>query len=223
MVFWSCPWGCNYARLVWSFCSLLQWPAENTAPMPKDPGISWTELAVSFMLWAGRSLPSRVAGKTSNEVLEYHDPKTSLQPTKLKSVRVLAETFRLILKHIQTFSRTKIVPAYKLQGTSSLTRLGFSRYHESGVSRHPTLPNAKETYQYLQELVLTIPHNHRSITKSFPSQFPCETTHHNGQTGRKSQCQNGRSLRNIFVTIYSGKKSSTWLHTLAPIRLIITC
>ena len=133
VVFWSCPWGCNYARLVWTFCSLLKWPAENAAPVPKDPGISWTELAVSFMLWAGRSLPIRVANKASQEILEYDDPKTSLQPVKLKSVRVLAETFRLILKHLQTFSRCKIVPAYKQQGTSR--------------------------YQYLKDLVLTIPHN----------------------------------------------------------------
>ena len=112
---------------------MLKWPAENAAPVPKDPGISWTELAVSFMLWAGRSLPIRVANKASQEILEYDDPKTSLQPVKLKSVRVLAETFRLILKHLQTFSRCKIVPAYKQQGTSR--------------------------YQYLKDLVLTIPHN----------------------------------------------------------------
>ena len=159
VVFWSCPWGCNHARLVWTFCTVLKWPAETAAPVPKDPGISWTELAVSFMLWAGRSLPIRVANKASQEILEYDDPKTSLQPVKLKSVRVLAETFRLIIKHLQTFSRCKIVPAYKQQGTSSLTRLGFSRYHESGISRHPELPNAAETYQYLKDLVLTIPHN----------------------------------------------------------------
>lgn len=159
VVFWSCPWGCNYARLVWQFCNQIKWPAESAALVPKDPGISWTELTVSFMLWAGRLLPIRVSNKHSTDILEYHDPKTAVQPTKLKSVRVLAETFRLIVKHIQTFSRTKIIPAYKLQGTSSLMRLGFSRYHESGVSRRPLLPNPKETYSYMQELILTIPHN----------------------------------------------------------------
>lgn len=159
VVFWSCPWGCNYARLVWRYCCMLQWPAESAAPVPKDPGISWTELTVSFMLWAGRLLPIRVTNKNSTEILDYHDPKTTLQPTKHKSVRVLAETFRLIVKHIQTFSRTKILPTYKLQGASSLTRLGFSRYHESGISRRPVLPNSQETYRYLQDLVLTISHN----------------------------------------------------------------
>lgn len=153
------PWGCNYARLVWQFCNLIKWPAETAAPVPKDPGISWTELTVSFMLWAGRLLPIRVSDKTSADILEYNDPKTAVQPTKMKSVRVLSETFRPIVKHIQTFSRAKILPAYKLQGASSLTRLGFSRYHESGVSRRPLLPNPTETYKYMQELVLTIPHN----------------------------------------------------------------
>lgn len=157
---------------MWSFCAVLKWPAEDAPPTPKDPGISWTELAVSFMLWAGRPLPIRLPGKTFAEILEYDDPKVNLQPTKIKSVRVLAETFRLIIKHIQTFSRTKLVPTYKLQGTSSLTRLGFSRYHESGVSRHPALPNAKETYQYLQELVLTIPHNPPFHNEILPLTIP---------------------------------------------------
>ena len=159
VVFWSCPWGSNYARLVWSFCSTLKWPAPDTAPIPNDPGISWTELSVSFMLWAGRMLPIRIKTGQGSEILEYHETKVTLQPVKSKSIRVLAENFRLILQHIQTFSRVKIIPAYKLQGTTSLTRLGFSRYHESGVSRHPGLLNAIETYRYMQDLVMTINHN----------------------------------------------------------------
>ena len=48
VVFWSCLWGCNYARLVWSYCNPLKWPNS------QDPGISWTELTVSLCCgWAG--------------------------------------------------------------------------------------------------------------------------------------------------------------------------
>ena len=40
-----------------------------------------------------------------------------------------------------------------------MTRLGFSRYHEAGVSRRPHLPNPTETMQYLQDLIVQMPHD----------------------------------------------------------------
>lgn len=159
VVFWSCFWGCNFARLVWNFCQILKWPDPDTAPQRQDPGISWTELSVSFMLWANRFLPLRIRDGQTNIPVDYHDPRIQLQPIKNRSVRSLSETFRLIVKHIQTFGRTNIIPTYKKQGTSSLTRLGFSRYHEAGVSRRPQLPNPVATMNYLRDLILQILHN----------------------------------------------------------------
>ena len=183
------PWGCNYARLVWQFCNLIKWPAETAALVPKDPGISWTELTVSFMLWAGRLLPIRVSDKTSADILEYNDPKTAVQPTKMKSVRVLSETFRPIVKHIQTFSRAKILPAYKLQGASSLTRLGFSRYHESGVSRrsHDALSSRiqRKHTSTCRNLFLPFPITHRSIMRFCLSLFRQTSNHQPGLSGLK--------------------------------------
>lgn len=138
--------------VVWTFCNLLKWPSETLTASRNDPGISWTELSVSFMLWAGRFLPVRIQDQNTIIPLEYDNPKIQLQPVKHRSLRVLSETFRLIVKHIQTFSKMKIIPTYKKQGASSLTRLGFSRYHEAGVSRRPVLPNTQDTCLYMQNL-----------------------------------------------------------------------
>lgn len=108
VVFWSCTWGINYAYLVWQFCNTLTWPDPGTPPTHNDPGISWTviELAISFMLWSGRFSPIKIQEEGYSQALEYARPKVQIQPLKKRSIRVMAETFRLIIKHIQTFSRT---------------------------------------------------------------------------------------------------------------------
>ena len=145
--------------MVWKYCSDLVWPDPSTATTPGDPGISWTELAISFMHWSNQFLPIRIKKDKGYHTLQYADPQVSLLPVKAKSLRVLAENFRWIVKHIQTFSRQKFIPVYKKQGTTSLTRLGFTSYQEGGVSRRPTLPNPDVTYQYLAKMLNAMPHD----------------------------------------------------------------
>lgn len=53
VVFWLCTWGVNFARLVWpywQFSALLKWPQTNTPRIVGDSGISWVDLAISFMV-----------------------------------------------------------------------------------------------------------------------------------------------------------------------------
>ena len=175
VVFWACSWGINWAKLVWQFSLQLRWPDPSATPAPQDPGISWTELAISFMLWAGRILPIKIQEVGYSQAMEYAHHKVQMQPVKKRSLRVMAENFRLIVKHLQTFSRTRIFPVYKKQGTASLTRLGFSAYHESGVSRRPHLPNAEATYKYLHELILQISHDPPFHNEIPPIDLPTST------------------------------------------------
>lgn len=155
--FWSCTWGANYARLVWEFCTFLHWPKhqKNTT---KDPGITWVELAISFMLWSGWTLPVKIPVDDIQIAYPLTHEKVQMLPLKKRSLRVVAGTFRLIVKHIQTFSRSKIVPVYKKQGASSLQKLGFTAYHEGGIACRPLFPNAGLTSDYLHNLVLNIAH-----------------------------------------------------------------
>ena len=111
------------------------------------------------MLWANRLLPSRLKEGKRNIKLDYSDARVQLLPIKSSSLRVLAESFRWIVKHLNTFSRSAILPTYKKQGTSSWTRLGFTNYHEGGISRRPTLPNANATYDYVHNMLKTMPHD----------------------------------------------------------------
>ena len=79
-------------------------------------------------------------------------------PIKQRSVRVLADNFRWIVKHIQTFSKSHLLPQYKKQGSSSLIRLGFTPYHEGGISRRPQLPNTPQLCDFLHGLLQKMPH-----------------------------------------------------------------
>ena len=159
VVFWSCPWGVNLARMVWHFCTNLKWPSTECPVSNHDPGITWTELACSFMLWSAKVLPVRIRTDQTQCVVPFHDPRVAVLPIRARSVRMLADNFRLIVKHIQTFSRTHIIPQYKKQGASSLTRLGFTPYHEGGVSRRPVLPNTQATCAFLDAMILHMPNN----------------------------------------------------------------
>ena len=159
VVFWCSPWGASLTYLIWKFCRSLDWPHPEEAPAPGDQGISWTELAFSFMLWSNTVLPVRLQDSRDTLILPFDDARVTLLPVKQRSVRVLADNFRWIIKHIQTFSRSHLIPQYKKQGASSLTKLGFSPYHEGGFSRRPNLPNVKATYDFVLSWLQTISHN----------------------------------------------------------------
>lgn len=60
--------------LVWKFCLTLQWPAPLNPVLPTDASISWTELAVSFMLWAGRFLRIKISDGSLMIAVDYNDP-----------------------------------------------------------------------------------------------------------------------------------------------------
>lgn len=159
VVFWSSTWGTNITRLVWLFCMQIQWPCPDAPRLADDPGITWTELTLAFMFWSGQHLPIKIReGKVWN-AYSLQDDKVKILPLKSRSLRVVSESFRYMVKHIQTFSATKIMPVYKQQGATSLTRLGFAMDHRSGISRRPSIPHAIAVNNWLEKIMLTLPHN----------------------------------------------------------------
>ena len=111
-VFWACTWGINIARLVWQFLTLLKWPPATTNPSRSDVGISWVEMAISFMLWSGQTLPIKIRVDKGWRAYHIDDPKVQMQPPAQRSLRNIAETFRWVVKHIQTFSKSKFLLSF---------------------------------------------------------------------------------------------------------------
>lgn len=104
-------------------------------------------------------LPVKIRTDKGWRAYPLTDPKVQMMPSSHRSMRNIAESFRWIVKHIQTFSGTKFVPAYKKIGSKSLISLGFSTDHEGGVACHPALPNGLATYRYVHDFLLAIPCN----------------------------------------------------------------
>lgn len=159
VVFWSSTWGINITRLVWQFCQELRWPCPMVPRNKDDSGITWVELAMSFMLWSQRYPPIKIKSDKVWHAYDVTDTKVQMLPLKNRSLRVVSESFRYIVKHIQTFSNTKVIPTYTQQGATSLTRLGFAVDQRCGISRRPYLPNANDVYKWMHEIVLTMPNN----------------------------------------------------------------
>lgn len=221
VVFWCSVWGTNLTYLVWQFCKLLVWPRPDSPPQRGDPGISWTELAISFMLWSNRYLPIRIKEKKGYKYFDYTNPAVSLLPIKAKSIRVLAENFRWVVKHIQTFSRTQLIPSFKKQGTSSLTRLGFTSDHEGGLSRRPQLPNTEATCTYLHDMLKTMPHNPPFHTDFLAPPLPAKQD----QPDWPNWPEVEESRRDAFVqhvryVLFKKKDFDTVIHPKCPVNLL---
>lgn len=172
------------------------------------------------MLWSHRVLPVRIRTHDKQETVPYTDTRVQLLPVKARSVCVLADNFRWIVKHIQTFSKTKLIPTYKKQGTSSLTRLGFTAYHQGGLSRRPTLPNVDAAYKFLEQMLLNMPHNppfHTEIPMpALPDNIPAE----NGRLGKRLILISRKSSCKTCATHYFEKHHSI-ISSIRIIRSII--
>lgn len=106
VVFWCCPWGVNLARMVWEYCSILKWPDPSQAHDTRDHGISWTELACSFICYGPTGFCQYAFALTINKRLSHipilgysfyplkHDPSVSWPIT----FDGLLNTFRHSLK-----------------------------------------------------------------------------------------------------------------------------
>ena len=70
VVFWSCTWGVNMARLVWQFLTTLVWPPCTAQPGRGDGGISWVELEF-FHVVVWRHSTSQSSNRTWVESPSY--------------------------------------------------------------------------------------------------------------------------------------------------------
>ena len=148
MVLKSCIWEHRIAHAIWAFAQSIRWPPIEHTPEACDPGITWTELAVSFMLTTGIRLPIWISHTRWNiEALDPTDQRIQVLPSHKRSLKLQAEAFRLILRHIEHFAKICLISKYKLQDAKSLERLGFKRQICGCMPYRPIVLKAKETMQ----------------------------------------------------------------------------
>lgn len=78
-------------------------------------------------------------------------PHIQLLPPNRRALRQQAETFRLVLQHLEPFSKQHLTPRYKKTGARSMAALGFDNTIEAGFTTRPILPNAGKTMTVLTQ------------------------------------------------------------------------
>ena len=122
-------------------------------PSKGDLGLSWIELAISFVLATGLSLPICLPGIGHTEAFLIDSDKIQLLPPGQRCLRLQAETLRNIVQTLQSLSRQTLVPAFAKSNCRSLLPLQFEVKHASGPACRPNLPNSVETMQALQTYI----------------------------------------------------------------------
>lgn len=148
----------DITRLVWVFCNQIQWPCPASPEHPDDPGITRTKLALSFTQWSQRYPPIKIcAGKIWHAYDENRCKDAIVIPLKNHSLRVVSESFRYMVKHIHTFSSTKLIPTYALQGATCLTCLKFAMDQRCRILGDP---NCQMQLRFTNGYkILPLPHN----------------------------------------------------------------
>ena len=144
-------WGTAFARSIEKWLALLQWPVEASSD---DPGISWLELLVNWLLLSGMEIP---------RVLKLSTPGAKGLPKDAYSIRTSQQDQIALLQPFswtQTTNPSKaprvlqrripdqILPWQFKQNVTSLTIFG-AQQKTSGFCRRPILPRQADTIQLI--------------------------------------------------------------------------
>lgn len=115
-------------------------------------GITWHELAISFILQTGLQFPCWIKPPNGSCARPYHfqDPKVLALPTKLRSLREQADALRIIIQYLQGFSSVPLYPKFHKTASSSLVQVGWGRTFAARFSLRPELVNSEDVQKTLQ-------------------------------------------------------------------------
>ena len=137
----TCLWGTEYSLQVFRWLQLLQFPVDTATD---DPGISWYEMAVSFMLTAQDGVVINGAG-----------PGEPFRPRKLDkndtdiSFGLQVYSFERCVTQVCRTLKLTILPKRK-KFCTSVKMLGL-RNAKAGLQHRPTIPHQSKTMRLLYE------------------------------------------------------------------------
>eukprot|EP00435_Cladocopium_sp_Y103_P072441 s1543_g40.t1 len=157
----SCTFGGEFARLAYTWMQSLVWPVDETGPIGVKTGITWIELALSFMVFAERYLPCLRKDEQGTLRLCF----ISDYQAAVDRAFTLSEAGTMLQKLVCNCSSLipqKVWPDLQHAKVSSLYRLGCGRFHQ-GLVRRPQMPH--------QDIVTEIVTNMMSL-KAIENQTP---------------------------------------------------
>lgn len=144
--------GPTLSKLFMRWCSLLEWP-EAPQPAIADPGVTFMELVVSYMIFAQCYLPIKRANGGGSQ--HYVVPASAIEAEALQITLAEAGRQMAYLMHQMCQLRLPpIVPSFAHAGCKSLYRIG-ARNQSKGIVCRPGMPCQREMVQLLADIAKT--------------------------------------------------------------------
>eukprot|EP00438_Fugacium_kawagutii_P035288 Skav201139 [mRNA] locus=scaffold4217:177303:178988:- [translate_table: standard] len=147
-----CAWGAHSANGVLGWRSKLVWPPQGDygGPMGQHCGISWIELAVSYILDQDDYLPIHRPGPHGDKmVLQIHTPAHAQEFAA--TIAEQAESLRLLVDNVAALQPNFVwPPQLQRRKIASLYIQGHGHYRQ-GLLCRPVIPKQKEVAELLQQ------------------------------------------------------------------------
>jgi len=144
-------WGRPLAEKVLAWMHEVKWPDESI-PHPDDPGISWSEMVVSFMVHSGVILPLKRSRPSGVEYLQTFDSWDAALTFQV-GLSELAHTFSNLVLQIRKLHAYDPWPQRPLGFVRSLYQLG-SAHQPAGVKTRPVFPHQRQVCMLLRTYLL---------------------------------------------------------------------
>eukprot|EP00438_Fugacium_kawagutii_P005578 Skav228724 [mRNA] locus=scaffold1830:269748:271832:- [translate_table: standard] len=141
-----CLYGTRYSLSICRWMQMIQW--STAEPTPQDPGVSWIELAISFMLTTqqGIVINSQIDDKQKfvAKQLPLHDTTVPFTAKSFSFERAISQIFQLLRRKL---------PAWRRH--SSATQVYGSQYGRAGLAPRPVFPHHSVVVQLMTNLMMT--------------------------------------------------------------------
>eukprot|EP00438_Fugacium_kawagutii_P005254 Skav228636 [mRNA] locus=scaffold204:52029:56561:+ [translate_table: standard] len=147
-----CLYGTQHAHRVMAWFSRIQWSPED--PSPRDPGVSWVELALSFKISAQRGIVINSADQSERQIfipkeIDLNDTQVPFTVQSFSLERCVSQIFQLLRRKL---------PAQRRQHCASTQILG-SQHGRAGLAPRPQFPHQDTVTELLTQVLTTTSQN----------------------------------------------------------------
>eukprot|EP00438_Fugacium_kawagutii_P015442 Skav221574 [mRNA] locus=scaffold1376:896869:897594:- [translate_table: standard] len=141
---WGPSWGSIFCRWI----AQIHWPSAEACHEHQSLGITWIELAVSLMLFAGLYLPLRRCGADGHDRLVMCANFAELTGYQAKFSE-FSDMVQLMFGQFATLRSEPLHPPMARRLVKSAYVQGFT-LHSSGLSERPMLPNQVQMLTHME-------------------------------------------------------------------------
>ena len=149
-------WGETFSSKLLQWLLLLRWPDDDAGPLSQKVGVSWAELALSWMMHFGQYLP----------VLRQDDrgQKRVIQPCSYESAQAwgislseLGQSCKCLFDHTLALIPEQILPHFERNRKVDSLYLQGAKQFVNGMSRRPSFPSQRKVAVLIQQMVISNP------------------------------------------------------------------